>query len=466
MSKRIECSIFLISESEIVRADYGGKSAQHLIDFQRQEKDPTLKTADALRLVVDAKKKNIGRRAFVFETSVWSQIVSVPMRSIEDVQPDELQNALKFEVETLSGIDAINASLGITRLNSDDPTVATFWVNVVASDQFDVITELLKSRGAKWIGVAHPLGFSVDSFLTPKNKKTVELWESVAASFDQRRPLNVVGRTGRWTEQLNFASPEDAVENALIIAQHGSYLSDWKSSEQYVDLSEEAPLKSWLQAAARRAIAGIGDFPLVKTSDQVASTSVLSSTFYRVAAAALVGLFCLWHWNWLDSSEQKVELETKKLLQPETDKRNFDSQLAQVLEQRSKLEQDANETQLKIKKLEFLFEFQTERLGELLALLKKHRTPDLVINRIDPHENGIVVAGLSLNGTSAPELAKRLRVDARPLGWQIHPPTQNGEKKMVSGGPWQFSILLEDVGPGSPIVGASKQDKPARVNST
>lgn len=463
MSKRSECSIFLISESETVRADFGGKNAQRIIHFARAPRSSTDSIAEAMGQLLDQRK--LGRRCFVFETSIWCQIVTVPQRSIEDILPNELQNALKFEVETLSGVDADNSALGIAKLANEDPAQASFWINVVNSEQFESVSEVAKSRGAKWVCLAHPAGFVADAIGSGRKSHTIEFWDNVAVLLHHKTPVNIIGRTGLWREQLHLDSETDLTPY-LILSQSMEATGEGLESTPVNSLDDEEHLKSWLQCAARRGLSdSANSFPLVKTFEQVVTSSAPSITFYRVIAAAIVALFCVWHWNWLESNRKRTELEILELERPAIEKRSSDQQLAKILEQRSSLEQAANETQLKIKKIEFLLEFQSGRLGKLLDELKTLRTDDLVINKIELDEQGIVVSGLSLRSNSAPEFAKKLTTVVQPLGWDVDPATQTGKNQLKDGGPYEFSILLIDVGPGQPVIGSgTKPEKVSRTN--
>jgi hypothetical protein len=454
MSKRSECTIFLITGSEVVRADFAGKNGQHFLGLERSTRDAAFTAADTVQLALSTQSK-VGRRCFVFETSVWSQIVSVPKRSIEDIQPAELQNALKFEVETLSGVDADSSALGIAELVDENPAQASFWINVAQSDLFESLSDTLKASGAKWVSLAHPAGFAADS---GRKSQSVELWENVAILLEKLVPRNIAGLTSRWPEQLGLGTVSEALENVAVFAQNQSMVGESADLTGVRSLDNEEALNVWLNAAARRGMSeSVNYFPLVKSFEQVTQASSVSTTLLRVLAAGLVTLFCFWHWSWLEKSQSKVEQEIVELEQPAIDKRGFDQQLAQVREQRSTLEQDANAAQLKMKKVEYLLQFQKSRLANLLAELKKLRTEDLVISKIELHESGIVVSGLTLNSNSAPELAKQLTTVVTPMGWSVNPAAQEGKNQLTNGGPYEFSILLADVGPGQPLGGKSEK---------
>lgn len=463
MSKRSECTIFLITESEVVRADFAGRRNLRLLDFQKHSRDVSLTASESLQLVLGGKHK-AGRNCLVFETSVWSQVVSVPQRSIEDIQPEELQNALKFEVETLSGVDAENSALGIFRLQDENLAQASFWINVANSDLFESVSQTLKSNGAKWVSLAHPAGFASDGSRTGKK---IELWENVAILMNGKAPQAISGLTPHWLEQLGLADEKEKLDRVSVLVQNSELVGEETKISTSRSLENEETLKTWLQAAATRGLSeSVNSFPLVKTFDHVVTTSALSTTFYRLVAVGLIGLFCFAHWSWLDKNQNKVDEEIVKLERPALDKRGFDQELAQTLELRSNLEQDSNAGKAKMKKIEYLLEFQKGRLGKLLEQLKNLRTDDLVINEIQFHEKGIVVSGLTLKSKSAHELAAKLTDVAKStMGWDVNPASQVGKNQLKDGGPYEFSILLEDVGPGQRLANQGKTDKTTRSSA-
>ena len=110
------------------------------------------------------------------------------------------------------------------------------------------------------------------------------------------------------------------------------------------------------------------------------------------------------------------------------------------------------------RKVQFLLASQTDRLSSLLKILSELHTSDVMINEIQQDENGLYIAGISLNSETAPLLANRMRELARPKGWQVTPAAQLGKKEMVNGGPWEFKIRLTDNGPVQAGVTAQSID--------
>ena len=97
--------------------------------------------------------------------------------------------------------------------------------------------------------------------------------------------------------------------------------------------------------------------------------------------------------------------------------------------------------------MSMLVDVQADRLFKLLELAVACHTSDLRVDRIRPDESGLVISGIALNSESPQDFANKLRPEAETLGWKVSPATLTGQRKMTSGGPWNFEIALQDMEP-------------------
>ncbi len=467
MSK-IDVSIILISENQVVRADFEGRHASRLIDLVREKRNSNLSAQQVLESVVQ-NKKSIGRKTLVLDTSIWSQIVSVPRLSVADVAPEELGGALKFEVETLSGVEAERAVLGIREIESagssgselfpGQPATGQqdYWVNVATLESVKSVTKLAKARGAWWVGLAHPAGSY--ALRNRDQNRHIEIWDNLVFLFNRYNLQSISSRSGNWPVQWGVDTPTDQSDTLGMVAEHAGLLPESLAGRDVTVLDGEALLTKWLHNVARCvAKQELDDFlPIVVETREPANFSQ-RTILARVALAALTIAFCLGHYGFLNHRQNNIEQRIFDLKQPGIAKQGYDNEITEILNERSKLEPEAAKIKQQLMQIEFLFNHQTGRLEQFLGLLMASRTSDLVIENISTHEKGLVVKGTSLGGRSAPLMASRLREQVLSLGWRVTAPTQIGEQKMVSGGPWRFTILFEDVGPG---VTLSELDPPA-----
>ena len=146
-----------------------------------------------------------------------------------------------------------------------------------------------------------------------------------------------------------------------------------------------------------------------------------------------------------------MEVTISELKIPLIEKSKHDGMLQGLMQKRDQAISEGNVAKQNLQRVRFLFEGQTSRIHMLLNKLVEFRTPDLVVKEIVANEDGTMISGVSLDSDAAPLLTNRLRDALTPVGWRVHPASQQGQLKMTSGGPWTFSILLQDVGPPSLI---------------
>ncbi len=441
MSRRADITVILVTERVIARADFSGHQAQSPGHFARWERSGDQSLLEAVQSAIE-KDHLPGRRVVVLSTTIWNQVVSVPRLGIESVADEQLTNALKYEVEPLAGVDAEAASLAWVE-QGERADQKMFWVNVLPAIEWEQIHALLASRKVREVRLTHPV-----AIFDPRDKQAsnrVELWNQSACLVTDRRPARVALVTAgseRWISDLGFETGES------LFASHASLVAPGQSAGQSVDmnLNDEAELKPWLQHAARNLLASQGN-PRPWIRRQRTSSAATSAWLLRAAAITLVLLFCGWHFLWINGRNHHVQDQIVRLEQPAREKEKYDSMLRGVMEQREETINRAFATKSNLQRVAFFANSQTDRLHHLLQHLVNLRTSDLVIRQISIEEQGTVISGISLDSDAAPLLTNRLRDAAAPLGWEIHPASQHGQMKMTSGGPWTFSILLEDVGP-------------------
>ncbi len=448
MKRRPEYSVILATDSSVYRADFAGRLARSIISVESTDLNADDSLVDAVRLAIELARP-IGRRVVVYSTAVWNQMIAVPRLSVADLGQSELESALKFEAETLVGIDAENAILSAVELG-DANDQRRYWVNITELSQWQSIVDLISEERAKLVWLAHPVGAVTgpNGVLDPPQ---IEIWGNSISRLASGGTLQSTSEarfnSDRWPSDLGFASPESATTHQPWLL--GPDLTDDQipgSINEVIRLSDERQLKLWLQTVA----AGISgrvalNRPLIRQEQH--ASSFAAGLLAKVAAVLLVVMFCSWHIYWLNARNRQLISEIAVSKQPAIEKKKYDALLQNVMEKRTQTKAEATQSKLNARKIQFLFDNQTDRIQRLLKLLVDLRTSDLVVKEIALHEKGMVVSGISLNGESAPNMANRLRDAALPLGWKIHPATQNGEMKMISGGPWKFTILLEDVGP-------------------
>lgn len=441
MARRADISVILLFNRKAFRADFAkpinASSTPTL--FVQESIDAEASLCDAVRAVVENQSR-LATRTLVLSTDVWSQIISLPRISIGGMETSELEAALRFEAETLSGIEIDNLSLAY-RAVGNVGDFDQFWVNVVRQVELESVNAFLEKQGCREITLAHPAGFA-NSGTERLDGMSAELWDDL---------IYLLSQNGTQLAKVKQASGEPELECDRLLIASGREVAIESRPQQTVELIDDVSIVGWAAGVAssyaqrrERQIA-----PVLRKS-RLRNGTPVRHVVSGMLAIAMLG-FCYWHWQYMEINNRKLAQEIVEVKKPAADKKGFDNQIVGILQSRTELETESDLLDNDLNRIRFFLDNQHDRVGILLRLLIELRTQDLVIQQIDGTKDGLEISGFSLNGESAQALAKRLRIEAQPLGWRANPAKQKGQEKLTTGGPWDFRILLTDVGPASSV---------------
>ncbi|QEG23100.1 hypothetical protein [Mariniblastus fucicola] len=438
MAKRPDISVILVTNDGVVRADFGKKS--DLVFHVRDLVDVESSFTDAVNHVVKGKPP-LAYKTIVASTEVWSQIVLLPRMSIGGIDSTELEEALKFEAETLSGIEIdeiVVASSAVGRQEDFEQ----YWVSAIRKTDLDAVNLMLESQGCRDIVVANPAGLSGGS-RTGEADRSLEVWDGLGYLLgqDSNRLIKV--------RQFPNSAAETKGNTPAIKRFLGTNLEEVDTDQfsTVEDLAQETDFEQWALRVANNFATRLDQItaPLIRLTKGTTGTPIRHLASVAIAAAVLG--FCFWHWSYVNASNQALLAEIATLKQPAEKKKLYDSQLISVLEQQSEIQQLDYSLGDDLIRVQFFLDNQSNRVAELLKLLVERRTPNLVVEKIAGTEEGIMISGISLNGEAAQAFAKGLREEVAPMGWAVNPAKQEGQQKLITGGPWTYEITLTDTGP-------------------
>ena len=452
MARRPEITVVLFSREGIVRADFG-KKLQPTFKL-KEDVDVESSFADAVRQVVIGQPAP-GHQIIVVSSEVWSQIVLLPRMSVGGIDHEELEEALKFEAETLSGIEIDDIALAFNALGRQDE-FERYWVSALRQSELDEVNTLLESTGCREIAIAHPAGLSSD---TESNADIrIEIWENLAYFIGEQ--THRLFKVKQASSAEFFSDPDIENANASLLGWNLESFRQLAPSNTS-ELRGDDAFNAWAASIAVNYTNHLDRLvaPLIRRGKRSAGTPIRHVVSGLIAL--LVFAVCCWHWNFAKSGNRKMVSQIEALKQPAEDKKQFDSQLISILEQRAEVELQDTALGDDLKRVQFFLDNQSNRIAKLLTLLIEQRTDNLVIENIAGSEEGVVISGISINGEAAQALAKRLRELATPLGWVVNPAKQEGQQKLTTGGPWNYEIILTDTGPFESAVQPRKKQATA-----
>ena len=183
MAKRPYISVLLLFNRQIVRADFG-KDLSKTSLYLQDTVDVESTLGDAIQQVVGGHPP-LSSRTIVLSSDVWSQIVLLPKLSVADIERDDLDEVLKFEAETLSGINIDEMSLASTPLGAKDEFLQ-FWVSAIQKSELEDVNRLLESVGCREVVIAHPAGLAGNLKTSPRatRSRSGTTWCSIWSTME------------------------------------------------------------------------------------------------------------------------------------------------------------------------------------------------------------------------------------------------------------------------------------------
>ena len=441
MPTRPATTILLITEQEVVRADFSGKKAPQLTQHWRQPRglDAALPTAVELAISLGPK---LGRQVLVLTTSAWTQTISLPAGSTSGMDGTELAQTLRFEVEAFSGISAFDSQLACTQVNHDAAN-SEFWITQVETATFNRVEEIITVRGGKPLGLASPLG--VPQPLTETTPwQRMEYWSDLVGAITVDAGLrvfiaNTAPQSNRWQVALENWQGQTSTSEWLVAA--GVAVPHEHLGETTQRLEDSEPLENWLALWAAAVVGADYRFPMVVPTKKVASKEKRTKTSLAIAVALLT--ICVGHYFLQQRRMADLNASLETLQGPTEQKQALDTSLAAIEKVKTSLGDEAAALTTELQELASAARWK-DRFATLLTSLARTQGDDLVIEKITPSNKGLAISGTSLEIEAATQLAQTLQPELLTAGWSIQAPTQVGTNALENGGPWKFTLRLED----------------------
>ena len=171
-----------------------------------------------------------------------------------------------------------------------------------------------------------------------------------------------------------------------------------------------------------------------------------SSTRARVGAlgAAIVILGCVGH-SFLQSEElERLQSEIDASQEPAKERNRLETERRPIQEEIETLKKELEAIDRKKSGVKQLAS-QADRFSRLLKMIAENSNSHLVLQEIKMNEAvGLRLSGRAMRLEAASEMANRLSEPAAQVGWTVHAPSLTGDNLLANGGPWHFTIDLED----------------------
>ena len=408
-------------------------------------------TADALPTVLPRALMSLprpARKLWVFYESLPFYTLSLPSSQVMDVKPEQLRQALLFELEQLAGVGVDNKQLAFSLLGTEDG-MNNYTVSLAPAKVFEQLHKVARKSGCRLYGLAY--AGAVPRRLRSEGQSgpwaRIEYWANGIVglhgtnegslgvqSFQEIPAKRLESELERWLKSLGSSSGIETLVTGPGL--NAPLLGDIPLNLENPDNLNEW-LRAWGSVIATGSLSGVPFFRPTVTPEQE-----LNITIGLTAVALLI---CLGHYGWHARQLSGLEVERDRLKKVD--------QRIKALNESTHKQQDKRDgivkTLDKIKghvSLPLVLDALRRRPAVLLRELALNRSDDLVIERITAEKDTVIIEGTDLKPSAANDLSAQLETQMNAIGWRSAPPETKDTGLFTGGGPWSFKMRLTDNG--------------------
>jgi hypothetical protein len=446
-------TILLITRDLLVRADFRLRGKQPMVAGFWQQARPAVEDFPALvEAALRLGPKRVGR-VCVLSSETWSQTLDLPSETVSGLAGGELDRALAFEAEPLSGIGAFDSRISHVELPAASGG-RRFWLCQVLNSHLEQIEYLVERARGRLVGLGHPGGLPRpidDATDVDGGWRRIEFWPDAVhwLQVEPNRPLavrvlNADPRSDRWrTEWASLLETSSGEPHTETLRGTGVAPDAAVAGDRVVDLNDALQLEAWLAAWAGQLAKEQVGLPLVAPPRRPLSAGKLW------AVAAAVTLFtvavCVGHYKYLQHREGVLEAEIAALEEPKQELEDAKETADGLDKQVTELRQQTAEQRDNLEYFQRVMIAQRRRFAWLLAVLARQADDGVLIQQVEGDGVEVTVHGICLAPELANRLATRLSQELASLGWQVEPPEKEAQVLLTDGGPWKFELRLTEV---------------------
>ena len=439
-------SLLILNPSEVIRADMGGGKTPTVKRFEKADRPEDMHISIAAELAASLISARLSKRTIIVSQEFWTGVIDIDDRSVYGLEGDDLTQMLKFETEVLSNLDPMNSRLACLELSPVPPDTRRFWMTSIASETAASLDNIVANRGGKLATLIHPMGLVGPD---PNLNDWTEIHGDIAGAFQRsetglaRAAITPISRqSDRWLRSLG--------------AMYGSNLPTigWETAEtaspnafdgKLFSLSDAEQSESWITRATTT-ITAATDIPAVRP----AAAATNPNTYRLVGAIALFLIAIACGLDFLVKRSTTADLQTQidGLDQPLQQKRMLESRLKELTTEVSEKQQAVDLSKQNLRQLSYL-EDNKKRFSELLQLIGLHSDKHLVLEAISLTETGVILSGRVIVRESAHNLATKISDKLSGRGWASKSIRLDGTNQLTTGGPWDFSIHVDEMPTGT-----------------
>lgn len=440
-ASRDAVTLLLITPTRLIRADFEDRPEpvlRHLWEARAPSGESTALQAEAAYLLGPPRRCDV----YVLATGISVQVLSMPVGKVNGLEGAELESALAFEAEVVSGINPFESALAAQALGADGAE-RPFWVAQMPITELNQIRDGLEVTKATLRGVAHPGGLLRPMGTAVAGWQRVEMWNDLVIAVDGANPsspranvFNGPPSRGVWQAQVDEWFGPNPVDRAVMVAD--SSMIQYANGPT-VSLDEDPVLRGWLWQWAAELTSDRVRIPLVRPAPK----PMPDAQRWTLAAGLALGAagICATHHFVLRHQERSLERELVRVQQPA-------KVMAAERARADRLHTEFERLTREMVEIHDLRQFWKDTLDKehrrhatLLAALAAATPSEVAITAIDEGSGEVHLAGLSLTSEVA-GFATNVATAMEPFGWRIEPPRRRALNLAADGGPWVLDWSL------------------------
>lgn len=436
MKRRAFSTMVAIAAGRVIRADFEGGPGEEPARLWQASRKPGTETAEAVRAAL-ALGGACGGTVWVLCDDFWAQSLALPAAQTDRLAPQELADALAFEVEPFSNQPPGETAVGLHAGKPVDGTTLYWVVECPRTDLAD-LQEIVSRAGGRLSGATHPGGLPVPLGEAQGGQpwRRVEKWQGgwIAVTGD--------GRDGVMVQSLATSQVDDTLTGWTgasegLVPEAGAWksLAFAGSIRRTLALDDEGALRRWLGAWAR-CLDGRTEKPALLTAPS------LPPSFDRyvkvgLAAAGAMVVACLVHAGAVHLLHghlaAKVDVVRQSVGQIERAERENAAVRQGIAELQRKQRECRESSELLAR--------QRRAFPLLLRSLAAEHSPDVVVRELRPEGAGrIRIAGLGMTSGGVDDWAGRLSAALESGGWVVELAGKTAQGVFDDAGPWHFVV--------------------------
>ncbi|MBL8825579.1 MAG: hypothetical protein JNM18_01250 [Planctomycetaceae bacterium] len=466
---RLETIIVLLRD-RVACATFGARSTiKKFVTLARTDVDePNVAVVAAL----GALGEKLGEVA-VLSTDCATHTLELPASSVLGLSAEAVEQAVAFEAEPLSGMNAGEAAVALQTLPSV-PGRSRVWVTMATYQFRDTIESAISAFGGRLAVLTHPGGLPTPlrgDAVRGVDWRRVEFWRGqvirLAASGktltirtdEEGVSINDPAATqAEWRRLHPIAASEESlyeVAEAMAVDEHAGEFS----------LEDEAALQRWLSAwhgelsvrAPRVPVQRFARPPL--TSRQ--------RTMIALVLALVTFAACYGHHQFVSRGIDAARAEQAIVEAPGKELATLKTKSTELATAITKDQAAERQLRSDVENFERVLVGQRERLADLLRRLSERTHHKWLLREIQGTGQDFKVIGVTLDPQHIGDLTNEIAEQVRPYGWSAEPPQHKSAKLSGELPHWEFELKLRDVlGPRRPAATAPANPVPPKEQVT